>query len=171
MIGGMMKIAMIAAVAYARRGVQAAIRLASPPSSPATRRAWSTNRGTCPSSLDSPVTGSGATRTRPTNRTTYGEISTRKQGRHQAADLGQRVVGPGQRSREVERQDAVALVAPEQLGCLGGAEQHDQDGDETVVGLVADRRRITSPPPPACAASAAKPDRQDGRQDGKRAQV
>ena len=69
MIGGMMKTAMIDAVAYARRGVQAAITLASPPSSPATRAAWSTKRGTWPISLESPVTGSAATSTRPTNRT------------------------------------------------------------------------------------------------------
>ena len=85
----------------------------------------------------------------------------------QAAELGQRVVGARQHPREVERQDAVALVAPEQLGCLGGAEQHDQDADDPVVGGVADRRGVLE-----LAAGRARlrgerrePDREDGRQE------
>ena len=121
--------------------------------------AWSRNRGTAAISSASPVAGSGATKTRPTNRMRYGATVDREERDHQPEDLGQRVVGAGQDPREVERQDAVALVAPEQLGRLGGAEQHDQDADEAVVGLVADRRGLleASPPGPACAASAANP--------------
>ena len=120
MIGGMMKTAMIAAVAYARRGVQAAI---SPdtPAEQARRRAppWSEEpRDRADLVADSPSTGSVATKTRPTNRMMYGARSTEEEGQDEAADLGQRVVGPGQDAREVQRQDAVALVAPEQLGCL-----------------------------------------------------
>ena len=68
MIGGMMKTAMIAAVAYARRGVQAAISPAIPPSRPATSSPWRRNVGTALISSVRPATGSGATRTRPTNR-------------------------------------------------------------------------------------------------------
>ena len=168
MIGGMMKTAMIAAVAYARRGVQAAIRLGEPAEQTRARaRPGAGTAGPPPISSAARSTGSGATRTRPTNRTTYGATSTRKQRRDQAADLGQRVVGPGQGPREVERQDAVALVAPEQLGRLRGAEQHDQDADEAVVRLVADRRCVLDQRRPAAGLRGERrePDREDRRQD------
>ena len=76
MIGGMMNTAMIVAVAYARRGVYAATSPAKPPSSPATSSPWAMKRGTAPISAWSPVAGSAATSTRPTNRMMYGESST-----------------------------------------------------------------------------------------------
>ena len=87
----------------------------------------------------------GRVRRRPGRARRTGSIcgtrSTIEQGDDQPGDLGQRVVGPGERPREVQRQDAVALVTAEQLGRLGGAEQHHQGhADEPVVGLVPDRR-------------------------------
>ena len=86
----------------------------------------------------------------------------------QPAHLGERVVGAGQDAREVQRQDAVALVATEQLGRLRGAEQHDQDADEAVVRVVADRRclldRVTARS--GLRGQRREPDREDRRQDG-----
>ena len=74
--GGMISAAMIPAVAYARRGVHAAMSADRPPSTPAVRRACPTNFGTAGSSSAKPAAGSLATRTRPTNRITCGNRST-----------------------------------------------------------------------------------------------
>ena len=48
---------------------------------------------------------------------------------HEAGEAGERVVAPAQGPGEVQRQDAVALVAPEQLRRLGRAEQDERDRD------------------------------------------
>ena len=91
-----------------------------------------------------------------------------EQGGDQATDLGQGVIGPGQDAREVERQHAVALVPPEQLGRLGGTEQHDQDADDPVVARVADRRRVLDRASrrSRLRGECREADRQHGRQDG-----
>ena len=133
----------------------------------AVSRPCTSERGTAAASLPRPVTGSAATRTRPTNRITCGTRSTMQQGDDQPADLGERVVDPGERPREVERQHAVALVAAEELGCLRRAEQHHQ-GDRSGRGRSsyrtgeAPRARA---PPPAPGEQRRDADREDGRQD------
>ena len=73
------------------------------------------------------MTGSGRDQHPPDEQDEVRRELDQEERRHQPADLGQGVVGAGEDPREVERQDAVALVAPEQLRRLGRAEQHDQD--------------------------------------------
>ena len=119
-----------------------------------------TNCGTDPISFWIPVTGSGATKMRPPSSRTCGHEDQQQQRDPQAAGLGQGVVDAGQDPREVQRQDAVALVAPEQLRPLGGREQHDQDDDDAVVRGEPDGRGVLedrAPPPGAWAASAEIP--------------
>ena len=162
-----MKTAMIAAVAYARRGVQAAISPAIPPSRPATSSPWRRNLGTAPISFEQAGDRIGRDQDAPDEKDHVRRELDDQQRGDQATELGQRVVGAGQHAREVERQDAVALVAPEQLGCLGRAEQHDQDADDAVVARVADRRGVPelSAGRPRLRAERREPDREDSRQD------
>src|SRR5215212_1804534 len=60
----------------------------------------------------------------------------------EAAHSGEGVVLAAQRPREVQRQQLVPLVAPEEVRRLRGAEQDQEDPDGVRVGLVADRQRL-----------------------------
>src|SRR4029079_12759988 len=65
-----------------------------------------------------------------------------EQRRHEPEDPGERVVGPAEGAGEIEREDAVALVASEQLRRLRGAEEADDRGtrQDREHRVVADRR-------------------------------
>ena len=130
MIGGMIMTAMMMAVAYARRGVCEAMRAVRLPTRPAGQQ------GLGDELRDRADLGSEALdRVRRHEDPAAEQQDLRhqdeQQQRHpQGAGLGQGVVDAGQDPREVQRQDAVALVAPEQLRALGRREQHDQDHDD-----------------------------------------
>ena len=160
MTGGMMNTAMMAAVAYARRGVCEAMAAAMPPSSSTVSSPWSRMGSRLGDSSSQPVPGSGAVEQASDEQQQLRHEHHQQQPGDQPAGPRQRVVGPRQGAREVQRQHAEALVATEQLGRLGGAEEHHEHGDDAGVGVVLDGREADSrrePPGPACAMSAAMP--------------
>src|SRR6185369_13494442 len=60
-------------------------------------------------------------------------------GEHEPEQSAEGVVGPAQGTGEVQGEHAMALVAPEQLGRLGRAEQEDDRGDRAEVFVEADQ--------------------------------
>ena len=81
------------------------------------------------------------------------------------AGPGDGVVRPGQDPREVQRQDAVALVAPEQLRRLRRAEQHDERRGQALVRVMPDRRvRAEGPAGARLRREGGDPDCEQGRQ-------
>ena len=63
-------------------------------------------------------------------------------GTYESGDPGQRIVLAAQGAREVQRQERVPLIPPEQVRGLGGTEQHDQNPDHAGIRVVADRELI-----------------------------
>ena len=129
----------------ARRGVNAETAIDRPPSTAAASSAW-TKMG----AIDG-MSFLTAARVRREQRPAHEEHELRKElqdekGCDESAEPGEGVVGSAKRAREVERQDPVPLVAPEQLRCLGRAEQDDDRRDRREVRVVADRRVVGDAP-------------------------
>ena len=129
-IAGTRKTPKMVTVAYARRATKAAITSATPAVATAVTdgRADDRRPGAAPHGRAHRA-GRTSSRTAPIVRMTCGQEEQDQDRRAQGRQLGQRVVLPEERSREVQAEDPVAHVAPEQLRRLDRDEDRGEDTD------------------------------------------
>ena len=126
---GMRKRPMMATVAYERRGVSAAVAAETRPTTPP-RRARRRSLRQLGQLLGEASHGVGGHQDAAHQQQQLRRQHQHQTARQQAQGPRRRVVEPESRPREVQRQDAGPLVAPEELGRLRGAEEEHEQRDE-----------------------------------------